>query len=316
MALKIRPWALVAAGALAVGSLAALAPAHAADSTVVTVRPTDLLPGLSDTRDAGHVAFLADGLRVWTDDGSGDAKAAEYFAVDRGIPSSSTIDWAGTQPQASVQIVFDVDATTGNDNDWNVLVGEPVYGVDGDGNITDWWMTGGTARAALRGITCPSTTGGSSSDCHGTLAQWRDALTDGRMYAGGFSLGSGVHGNGAIFSIGYDNTEYRFSNTAAAAATVRVDVTGKATFKKAVKRKKVVAKLTLSSVNQPADTEVGKRLGWTVKVDGKTVFSTQQQFGDSARWRHVFKKRTGKHAVTVIQNGKQLRTYKVRTGRR
>ena len=79
--------------------------------------------------------------------------------------------------------MFDKDQTTGNSNDDNILVGEQVYSTNPAGQpLTDWWYTGGTAKAATRGITCPSTTGGSGSDCHGTLAQWAAALTTAKVY--------------------------------------------------------------------------------------------------------------------------------------
>ena len=42
----------------------------------------------------------------------------------------------------------------------------------------------------------PSHTGGSGSANHGTLDQWRDAFPDAQVKAFGFSLGSGVKGDG------------------------------------------------------------------------------------------------------------------------
>ena len=63
---------------VAIGSTAI--PAVNAASTV-TIRQADLITALSATKSAGHVSFRADGLHVWTDDATSNAKAAEYFAV-------------------------------------------------------------------------------------------------------------------------------------------------------------------------------------------------------------------------------------------
>ena len=51
-----------------------------------------------------------------------------------------------------MQIVFDADGISGNGNDWNILVGETVYG----GN---WWLSNGSTldQAAIRRITAAAT---------------------------------------------------------------------------------------------------------------------------------------------------------------
>src|ERR1700709_125308 len=98
-------------------------------------------PGLKDTRSAGHFSFLKEGLHVYTDDATSNAKAAEYYAAPAGssLPTGGSYDWYGTEPGASDQIVFDADSTSGNGNDFNILVGEQIYSGAGDGdNLTDW----------------------------------------------------------------------------------------------------------------------------------------------------------------------------------
>ncbi len=146
--------ALAAAAVVATGLLTA---AQAAEPTsTVTIRQGDLIPALGDTRSAGHVTFLADGLGVVTDDSSSQAKAAEYFPISGALPDSASIDWYGTQPQPGIQIVFDVDGTTGNGNDYNILVGEPTYYGD------NWWLTerllaGGEGSRPLRATTTAAT---------------------------------------------------------------------------------------------------------------------------------------------------------------
>ena len=130
---------------------------------------------------------------------------AEYFALTGPLADmvgSTPPVWAGTDPAPGSQIVFDADSTT-DGNDYNILVGESVYGG------SDWWLTGGSSGAAK--AVCPETGGGFGSACHGTLAQWADALPDAAVYAGGFSLGSGVLGDGVITSLTFGATEYRFA---------------------------------------------------------------------------------------------------------
>ena len=176
-------------------------------ATVVTIREGDLIGVLSDTRPAGHVTFLTDGLHVQTDDTSSDAKAAEYFETGGAMPTAGSLTWFGTDARPATQIVFDVDATTGNGNDFNILVGEPqFYG-------ENWWLTPGSSADAKAADPSGADNSGNGSDWFGTLAAWETALPDARFLAGGFSLGSGVKGDGVIDSITFDTTEYRFTKT-------------------------------------------------------------------------------------------------------
>src|SRR5690242_20225610 len=67
---------------IATAALVSLAPAANADSgQTVMIRPGDFVQALSDTRSAGHVDFLKEGLHVKTDDTTSNSKAAEYFSV-------------------------------------------------------------------------------------------------------------------------------------------------------------------------------------------------------------------------------------------
>ncbi|MEO8776462.1 MAG: hypothetical protein ABI468_09130, partial [Candidatus Nanopelagicales bacterium] len=172
----------------------------------VMIRQSDFIPALSDTRTSGHLQFIKDGLHLWTDDNTGQAKVAEYFKVSGSLADmvGSTVPvWWGTTNAPGSQIVFDADGT-GLANKYNILVGEAVYG----GN--DWWLTGGSS--ALAKSKCPETGGGFGSDCHGTLEQWAAALPHAKVYAGGFSLGSGVLGDGLLYSMTFGTTEYHFTN--------------------------------------------------------------------------------------------------------
>lgn len=194
---------VVAAGLV----VAVTAPAAQAAATVVVVK-ADFVPALADTRSAGHLAYQANGLHLWTDNASGQAKVAEYIAVSGSLADmvgSTPPAWTGTNPGPGGQIMFDADGITGNGNDFNILVGETVYD-----NGNDWWLTPGSSTAAK--AAAPLTTGGSGSTWHGTIADWATALPDARVYAVGFSLGSGVLGDGVMSSMTYGSTTYTFAH--------------------------------------------------------------------------------------------------------
>jgi hypothetical protein len=281
--------AALAATFIVAGGVAQVASADSA----ITIRQADLIGALSDTRSAGHVTFLSDGLHVWTDDSSSQAKAAEYFNLSGPIPTSASLDWYGTDPQPGQQIVFDVDGITGNGNDWNILVGEPVYG----GN---WWLTNGSSADAKAADPSGANDGGNGSAYFGTLTDWANALPNARVYAGGFSLGSGVKGNGVIDSITYSGTQYRFTKTAALVAT---NVTGHS---KAVIRTHAV-RLTFVSNAQPAGTVLGSKLAWQIKVDNHLVFGTRQGFGERVTNVQHFQSGSGQHVIDVYKNGTLVR---------
>lgn len=223
--------ALLATAPVALAGVALMQGSASADLTTADVRQADFLPALSDTRATGSYDFLEEGLRVRTQGATSTDKVAEYVALTGALPASGALDWTGTAAQPGAQVVFDTDSDRANAGSFNALVGEQVYSTGAPGTaLTDWWYTGGSARAASRGITCPSTTGGSGSDCHGTLAQWAEALPAAEVYAGGFSLGSGVQGQGVLRSVSFGDTEYVFTDreapTAAPTVTETVTVPG------------------------------------------------------------------------------------------
>ena len=301
--------AVVAASAVAATCL--IGAAHAAGpSTTVTIRQTDLISAFSDTRSAGHVSFLGDGVALVTDDTTSNAKAAEYFPLTGALPDSASLEWYGTQPQPGQQIVFDADGVTGNGNDYNVLVGEPVYGAN-------WWLTNGSSADAKAADPSGADNSGNGSDYFGTLAAWKAALPNARILAGGFSLGSGVKGSGVVRSETYGDTLYKFTNAAAPAPVVQApaaDVHGSAAVTKTARRHATLVQVVLSSEKQPAGTTLGSRLGWRITSDGFTVFSTNQQFDDQDVWTARFRQGTGKHVVKVFMNGQLVHRMVVRTG--
>lgn len=306
---RSRTFAALAVAAVAATCLVTSAQA-AEPTTTVTVRQGDLISQLADTRSAGHVTFLGDGLAVQTDDTTGDAKAAEYFSVSGGLPDTASMEWFGTQPQPGIQIVFDADDVTDNGNDYNILVGESIYG-------DNWWLTNGSSADAKAVDPSGDQNGGNGSQWFGTLAQWKAALPHARMLAGGFSLGSGVKGSGVIHSISYDDTSYVFSGKAAPAPVVTrpANVTGSSSVTRTRLRHAERVRVDLTSHAQPAGTSLAHRLDWKIVADGATAFRTSQAFSDHDIWVARFHKHTGKHVVKVLANGTLVRKIVVRTGR-
>jgi hypothetical protein len=293
-----------AVAGLAAAACVSIAPAAHADSTV-TVRPGGFISALSDTRPTGHVEFLKDGLHVWTEGNTSTDKAAEYVGVPtQGIPGTASLNWIGTQPQPGSQIVFDVDSDRTNANTWNILVGEPVYG-------DDYWYPGGTTRALAHGVTCPQTTGGSGSDCHGTLAEWQSAVPAAQVYAVGFSLGSGVKGDGVIRDLQVGDTDYRFTSDP---ATTVVPVTGTATVKTIVRPHVTVLKAHFSTDALGANEVQGAKLRFKVKDNGKVIYRNQMGAGQKSAAKFPFAKGSGKHVVQVLKNGVVDSTTVIKTG--
>ena len=295
---------------IAAAALVSLAPAaNAVSSSTVMIRPGGFVSALSDTRTAGHVDFLKEGLHVWTTDTTSNAKAAEYVAVPtQGLPDTASLTWYGTTPQPGSQLVFDLDGDRTNANTYNVLVGEPVYG-------DDYWYTGGSARAALRGFTCPETSGGSGSDCHGTLAQWQAAVPTAELYAAGFSLGSGVQGDGVLHDLQVGDTDYQFTSEAQAPDVTVVPVTGSATVTRVDRPKATLLKMHFASDPLGANEVQGTKLRFRVTDNGSTVYRATMSADAQAFVKLRYAKGTGKHKVQILKNGAVDQTFVLHMGR-
>ena len=298
--MSIKKTAIAAAVVGAVATAGLSAPSQAADGTEHVLRATDV--NLSETRATGHVEFMRDGLHVWTESNTSTDKAAGYFAIDAEFPTSAGLTWIGTTPAPGAQLIFDADNITGNGNDYNLLVGESVYG-------DVWWLTNSSSDKAKAADPSGDQNGGQGSQWFGTLEQWKTALPDATALAGGFSLGSGIKGEGVITEIRYDDVVYFFTNKA---ETVRADVTG--SYELTQKNRQV--KIVMTSDEQPANTTVGTRLRWVVKVDGKVAFRTAQKFEDRDVWARTFRHRSGRHMVQVFMNGDLVDAVQVRTNKK
>jgi hypothetical protein len=137
-----------------------------------------------------------------------------------------------------VQLVVDIDGDGVQDG---ILVGERTYAngstlYQENFGLTNWWLAPGSSTQAFKDL-APSSSGGSGSPFNGTLAEWRAALSPEAVVThAGWSLGSGVKGDGVIESITVGLTTYTFSGanqapvaddttaTAVAGGSVTVDL--------------------------------------------------------------------------------------------
>jgi hypothetical protein len=193
------------AGAAGAALAMAAGPAAAAPQTILV--PDDFVAQLSDTRATGHYEVVGTGLRIWTEGNTGTDKVAEYVATDTALTTVAagpepTLEFTNTSggglPGYQLVVDFDNDGTQDG-----ILVGEPsAYG-------DDWWLNNAADQSVKDGA--PVTGGGSGSLWHGTLDQWSTSFGDARVVAFGFSLGSGVKGDGVIDAINFASDRYTFA---------------------------------------------------------------------------------------------------------
>jgi hypothetical protein len=202
-------------GAVALGLSVFLAvPAAHADQpgTTPVAKTTIFVPSgfdktLSDTRASGHYELVADGLHIWTDSGpdvkSGDQKVAEY--VDTHTPLATAAepfleytDGGADLTDPGFQLVVDLDHDGTPDG---ILVGEP--GSYGD----RWWLSKPWSAVDL--TSAPEAADGYAHS--GPLEEWRAGYPSADVLAFGFSLGSGVHGDGTLHAIDFAGTRYTFA---------------------------------------------------------------------------------------------------------
>ena len=171
-------------------------------NTKTTVSKYEDFADYNDTRATGHTEFLSNGLHIWTEGATSTDKVAWYNIVtpyslaDIGTPSIEYTNTAGGVPGMQLLLDFDGDGSTDG-----TLVGESVYGAD-------WWLTDGSKQFVKDGA--PSHTGGSGSTNHGTLNQWLVAFPNAKVTVVGFSLGSGVKGDGVLKSLTFGCQTWEF----------------------------------------------------------------------------------------------------------
>lgn len=265
--------AFVAAAATLSGLV--LLPSAHADNAPVTVRSSDFVPSLSDTRANGLVTVGDNGAGVTTKAGGAAStdKAAEYWATD--LPLSDvhqgTLDWFGSLVQPGVQLVVNVDGAGNNamagpdgyKGADGILVGEDTAGY-GTGTTEDWWLNNAADDLMKGGA--PSHTGGFGSTNHGTLDQWAAAFPNARIVAVGFSLGSGAgNASGILKDVKVGATTYDFAGKDAVVAPPAVPSTAPTGLK--------VASTTTSSVSLSWDALDGAGT-YTVYRDGVAVGTT------------------------------------------
>ncbi len=192
------------------------------EETTEVLHPSDV--SHPDTRATGHNDFrLTSGVRVWTEGSTTTDKADGYFAVDEPFDSigEPSMKWrargSSNTVKPGLQLVVDID---GNGSPDGTLVGERSYA---NGNplyrenfgLTNWWLTNGSSAAFKDYAPTDCSPGGCGygSNFNGSLAEWRDALpANAKVVAAGWSLGSGVKGDGVIESITVGLTTYTFTS--------------------------------------------------------------------------------------------------------
>ncbi|GAB2577134.1 Ig-like domain-containing protein [Microlunatus antarcticus] len=190
--------------AVAVGLVWAAVPgaAQAAEQTIVPSR--DFVKTQSDTRATGKYEVVGSGLHISTTGTTSTDKVAEYLAAGVplagvGEPSLDYTNTAGGVPGFQLVVDFDADGTPDG-----ILVGEPAsYG-------NDWWVSDRAKQFVKDGA--PSHDAGSGSPNHGTLDGWRASFPNATVQFFGFSLGSGVKGDGVLNAINFNGDRYTFSD--------------------------------------------------------------------------------------------------------
>ncbi|MET3961713.1 hypothetical protein ABIE44_001647 [Marmoricola sp. OAE513] len=203
------PVGVAVAAVVTAGLVSGLGPAEAANK-VVTANLVDQ----SDTRATGHNVFENGKVRVYTEGATATDKAAGYFDVNRTLSAVAavepTMSWTANigvntlRPGLQLKVDFNGDGSIDG-----ILVGEPTY-ANGDplyGNV--WWASNSSAAFVKAGA--PSHSGGYGSDNNGTLAQWKTAFPAAKVVQGGWSLGSGVKGDGFINNFVIAGDTYTFA---------------------------------------------------------------------------------------------------------
>jgi Bacterial Ig-like domain (group 3)/Domain of unknown function (DUF4214) len=166
----------------------------------------------------GHHEYTENGLRIWTDlpdltlDKSAGLVTTDFALDAAGVPAMEYVSTSGEQP--GINMVLYVNGA------WKgTLVKEPLF--------DDWWI-----NKTILGL--PAGPNPGYQKAYGTLSEIVRAyalngVTDVRIKAVGYSLGSGAVGDGIITSITAGCAQYTF-NYAAPATTTKLVGTPSSTF--------------------------------------------------------------------------------------
>lgn len=173
---------------------------------------------MTETRATGHNDLVDGGLHVWTEGATSTDKAAGYYPAafdlrDAGAGFGVIATGTGTA-QPSLQLLTDLD---GNGTPEGYLVSEPVYGAD------TLWLSSNWTHLDLTGA--PATVNGGGTGLGGTANAWLAAFPDAKVYAIGYSLGSGVQGDWTITAITAGCHTYTFTRPDAPATPEPTTVT-------------------------------------------------------------------------------------------
>ena len=75
--------------------------------------------------------------------------------------------------------------------------------------------------------------------------------------------------------------------------------------------RQVIIKLTSNA--QPANTTLGAKLLWRIRVDGNVKLRAEQGFSDYDKFKHTFRDNSGKHTVKIFKNDVLVKTIEVKT---
>lgn len=184
-----------------------------ASAAPASVHSTDLGNWyLGDTRSNGRNEMIIGGLRVYTLSNDNNSKAAGYYGYatndvnfDLDNANDFNLSWSGTAPAPGGQLVVDLD----NDGDLDgILVVENAYGGIG-GNLWLPSVWGQGTGSAIDPNTFPNV-GGGGGPRNGSLATWNASFPDAKVKAIGYSLGSGIKGDGVISRIVAGGSTYTF----------------------------------------------------------------------------------------------------------
>lgn len=158
----------------------------------------------NDSGRNGHFEATADGLHIWTE-GTGDQDRVRLLQGIDETPlagkTSTGVDFTNTSGGGVPGAQLFID-TNGVGLEEGTLVAEAVYG-------DVLWLTPSSSDD-LKAL-APHNGGGYGSDWWGTLAEWGTAVPDATIIAIGFTLGTGVLGDGIVHSVFLDEAQYPFT---------------------------------------------------------------------------------------------------------